>query len=635
MFKKKDDSKPKSKKLIVGASIIVGVILVVLIFALTRKDSTNYLSVTENLISQPLGNFRYVFDVRTSEHTSSKTSSASDLATLEGLEADLDVDKILEEFQKNEKEFMDWGNSQGVEVINWEFPQYKVILEGNVASVEPLEMNLTISLATNYISDKLTDITIKDGKTYVNIEQLHYWLSNSKDASLITLGDTLPDNSRYVVYEGDAFNLFSTFAENSEVDLSRESNLVNLYKRFLVAEKVLVSNTNISSDCLTKENDIYKLNLTGGSAISFVNSLKSMSLKIGDAYKTVIKNQYKNKVMNEEQYKQALRETDNIISAFSDFNITLGTADVNKLDFQLSGNARNYVGGKGSTIYESSLAFQFTNNNVDYSVAIQLYKNSAVDKISVPIESSADISSFKDKDFMEKYLLKVLEHLNITRIKLENRLEITPDGIREDVLSSFIDLVNQVNAKDENFIELSRSNVYDFIDGYRDFEVNEETSEKDKLNSMLVEDFLNSFEYFMPEDEVVENTNEALEDESRFPSLVYSCDKFRVYANLNTEQSNVKCLLVDCYILNTSGSPLELTTSDFSLQTMQSSKYPANYKDLLLEYDNNFDFTKTPEKVNLGANQYQKVPMYFIISNGLEYMDLWYNSEKLGVIIAR
>lgn len=646
MLKKKDknvedqtpvNSSPKGKKkgLLIGG-IAVAVLIVISVVVNLLIDDTNYFTVTDNLLSQSKGSFRYVFDIRTDEHTDNKsTDSTSSLASLENIEANMDTDKILEEYQQNKKEFVDWGNKEGVEVVNWQYPKYKIIVEGNVRSTDPLEMNVSISLATNYFNDALTDIVVKDGKTYVNIEQLRYWLINSKDGNLIELGMSLPESAKYVTYEGDAFNLYSTFAEASEVDMSRESSISTLYKRFLITEKTLLSKLNVSDNCLSKSDDIYKLNVTGEDSVLLLRSIKNIVLGVGDTYSSVISNQYKNNTLTDEQYAQAKRETDNVVSAFSDLSMFLGTADLSDLNLQVSGNARTYVGGKGSNIYESSLAFQFTANNTDYSVAIQLHKDSVAEEVKIPSQSTADISTFKDTDFVEKYLLAVFEYLNVSGVDLSNQLELTPLAIKTDALSSFVDLVNQVNNGKEGFTAITVGNVYDFIDGYRDYKVTEDSSDLDTVNSTLVSDFLAEFEDLLPDEVEEEDTDAALKDESRFPSLIADTDNFRIYADFDKDTSNTRCVQVKCYILNKSSEELVLNASDFTLRTIQSSKYPANYQSLLREYDNNFDMSKAPESITIPANGYVEVPLYFILSSGLEYMDLWYGETNLGVVIAR
>lgn len=640
MVKKKEKVKEQGKKS-VNPKLIVGVVALLVVVALVvffmLRDKNNFVTMTDNLLSQQTGSFRYVFDIRTDKHSDdeSKNDDVADIADLENIEADMDVDKILEEYKQSKNEFTDWGNKSGIEVTDWEYPKYKVILEGNVKSTDPLEMNLNVSLATNYFNDSLTDIVVKDNKTYVNVEQLRYWLVNSKDANLVSLGESLPESSKYVTYDGDAFNLYSTFAEDSEIDLSRDSDLVNMYKKLLVTEKSVAKMINIDSDCLSKEGDIYKLNITGDSSVSFLNSVKLFVLNIGNNYKSLVENQKNNGTLDDEQYKQALRETDNVVSAFSDLNLFLSTADLSSLNLQLSGNAKEYTSGKGSSIIESSLAFQFVAADRDYNISIQLHKDSESDEVKVPSQSSADISTFTDKDFVEKYLLEVLNYLNITGVDLSKKLENTPYGIKSDALNSFVKLVNEINRGKEGFTAINNGNVIDFIDGYRDFVIKEDTSELDKISYTLVSDFLSEFDVLLPKEEVKEDTSASLKDESRFPSLVAETDDFKIYADFDKDTSNTRCIRVKCYVLNKTSNKLELDTSKFTLQTIQSSKYPANYEALLREYDNQFDMSNAPEKLTIGEGGYVETHLYFVISNGLEYMDLWYGDTKLGVVIAR
>lgn len=620
-------------------AVIVLVLLITVVIKMCGKSSDNtYLTVTDKLISQPVGSFRYVLDVRTNKHTDKskeQSDDVSDIADLEKIEANVDVDKVLEEYQQADKEFVSWSNKEGVEVVNWDYPKYKIILEGNVKSVAPLEMNMSLSLATNYFNDALTDIVVKDGKTYVNIEQLRYWLLSSKDESLIHLGESLPESAKYVEYEGDAFNLYSTFAENSEIDLTRESDLVNMFKRFLIVMKTTVPRLSISSDCLTNDSGIYKLNITGDNSVSLLKSIKSMSLGVGDYYKGLIATQYKNKLLTEEQYKQAQKQVDNVSSAFTNFNTKLGVLDLSKLDLRVSGNARTYTGGKGADVYESSLAFQFSTESTDYSIALQLSKSSSVSDVKVPSESTTSIDSFNDKDFVEKSLLQVFNYLNITGIDLEKQLEITPTSLKSDLVKGFVKLVNEVNSDDEDFRNITESTLSDYIDTYRNFEVKDGSSELDILNATLVSDFLKEFEVFIPSEKSQSPENSGVLDDSRFSSVVYENDDFRIYADFDKASSNTRCVQVKCYILNKTNKKLKLNTSDFTLQTMLSSKYPANYESLLEEYDNEFDMSKAPSIIEVDANGYTETSLYFVIANGLEYMDMWYQGEKLGVVVNR
>lgn len=628
------ETKSKSKKLIFGGIALAVVVIVVLVFVLRGGD--NYLSVTNKLLSENTGSFRYVFDIRTDKSTGDTPSEdVASLASLEKIEASTDVDKILEEYKKSEKKFVDWGNKEGVEVVDWKYPKYKIILEGNVVSVKPLELNITMSLATNYFNDKLTEIIVKNDKTYVNIEQLRYWLINSKDSNLIELGTSLPESAKYVTYEGDKFNLYSTFAEDNEVSASRETNIVKLYQRLITTLSTVQDGLSIDGNCLSNDSDIYKLNITGTNSVKFLNNLRGIVQNVGGTYKTSIENQHSNKLLTEDQYKQAKKETDNVVSAFSKLNTFISSVDLSSLNLQVSGNAREYTGGKGSTIYESSLAFQFTANDTDYSVAIQLQKDMQAGEVKEPTQSTADISSFEDSDFTEKYLLEVLNHLNITGVDLSKKLTVTPSTIKEKAIKDFVALVNKVNDGKEGFTEVSTSSIYDFIDGYRDFEISDKTSDLDSVNKTLVDDFLTEFGDLLPKAKEVKDTDAGLKDTTRFPSLVAENNKFRIYADFDNKTSNTRCIQVKCYILNNSSKEFKLKTSDFTLRSIQSSKYPANYEALLKEYDNEFDMKKAPKTITIPANGYVETPLYFVLSNGIEYMDLWYGEKNLGVVIAR
>lgn len=627
--------KGKFKYLVIGVAgvVIVGAVAI----GIKGGNTTNFLDVTNTLLTQTTGKYRYVLDVRTSQSKGATSSTKEETQEeLEELEASTDVDEIVKKYQDKKKDFVNWEGKNGVEDSDWKFPKYKIVFEGNVKSVEPLEMNMDISLVTNSFNDKLTQIVVKKDKTYIDMEQLRYWLMNSKSSVLVKLGQTVPDGTKWVKYKGDAFNLRSTFAEDSEADASRESNLIKLYGRLVNVIQVAERGISIDKSCFSSENSTYKLNLAGNNAKKALEGVKYVVDNIGEVHHSAIKQDLSNKLLTKAQYAQADNETDNIVSAFKGVSSYLASADLDGMGLQATGTARVYKDDSNAKVYESSLSTQFTANNVDYNVAVELYKALKVDKIEEPTQSvinaSDNVTLGNDKDFIYDYFVVILDYLNISGVDVTKHLALTVDNVKTDAYKSFVKIINDKNKSDSNFSPITVQTLPDYIKKYRTLEVTQSTSKQDKANKELVLEFLDKFKDIIPAETSEQDTDAVLKDADRFPLILFENKQYKVFVNFDSKNSDAKLLKYDCTFINKTNKQITFKTHDFCLKNTRNSKYPANDLSLITEHNSDFKKSNLVESINLPSKGYATGSLYFVLP-ALEPMDLYNGSIKFGKVI--
>lgn len=624
--------KSKKRKYIIIAGVGILVVATGVMIAIPKKE--NYFEITKDLLSEQTGNFRYVLDVRTSERGNRNNTLLENgnlgSNTSENIVAD--VDKVLEEYQNSGKDFTGWTNKEGIEVVSWEYPNYKVVLSGSVESIDPLTMAMDISIATDYVSEKLTDIIVKDGVTYVNVAQLREWLLNSKDTTLVTLGRSITDNVTYIEYdEKNPLELKSYFAEEDEVDSTRESDLVNVYNKFLVAYQVITSKLNINKSCMPIKDGIAGLQVSGDNAVALLKSIKNMVQGVGDLHKGIASNQYKNGLLTEEGYNQKKKETDNIITAFQELDKQINTVDLSECNLVVSGNARKYVSARQNNVMESNVAFQFDTEDKTYAVSLQMSKDDGKTKVEVPNATSTEVAELQNKDTVIDTFMNIIEYLNITSIDMRKQLETTPESIKDDLYKVFMEYINEENKGKEGYVPLTWGTVGDFIEKYRVFEETEDSSTLDKENKKLVQELLgvvSNLEVENREDEIV-TTKESIKD------VFVEEGTFTLYGKYDKGNSDSKLLKYNCYIMNTTDLPLTLDLIDFTVRTPDGNMYPANYEVTLKDYKSDFDMEQVVRNQIIYENRYEEVELYFAIPNGVETFDLYYKDTNLGNIVEK
>lgn len=614
----------KKSKVIAGSIVAVLILVIVIVVLLLKRDTTNYYKLWNSIMSNELGTYRFSLDVRTSEHKEGVSVSLGD-STLGNEEEETEAKT---DWQLKEDNQSSWTGSDGAKEVMWDYPNYRVVVEGVTTSTEPFTTDFSISLTTENFNETLTNVTIVDDKIYIDIESLQYWLTNSKDEYLINLGKVLPTNSKYMILNSEDLRIVSRYAESFESDEGYESNALNYYRNFVYTFKYIVQlvQDGIGSTGLSKSDDIYSLNLSGKSANKLLGVVKNATVKRGDIYSSIISGKKSNGLLNDTQYIQKVSEKDNFLAATENFYRGLMT-NSSDFDLQVAGTARKYDGGTGGTNIEAELRLAFTVDNTDYDIALTGLRRGKGREIVAPTGSKANV---KQEDLF-KVIGGILDYLNVSNIELSKQLEVTPDAIVDTLLDKFIIMVN---STDSTNVKLSRLNVDKFIQKYLNYKEDENTLPEDKVNAQLVSDFIESVSSItgnlVLEKEVVKS--DELEQFRRVDSHI---DNVRVIAEVDDKETNAHLGVFNIILMNEGSNEATIKLRDFSLQTMLGSKYPVNDETILRGYDNTFDTSKLKSDISIPANGFVNVKLYAVFDNGLEYMELWYGDSKLADIVAR
>ena len=613
-------------------------LLVIIAFAMLRgKGGSSYMDITNKILTENKGHFRYAFSVDTSKHSISGASGAEKdkKTTEEEVIAVADVDKILEKYRSQGNDFVNWEDKDGVADSKWVYPKYDLAFEGNVKSVDPLEMNVVINLSTFAFNDVLTEIVVKDNKTYVDISKLRYWLLSSKSSRLVNLGVSIPDSCNYVEFEGDAFNLYSTFAEDGEIDSSRESNLIRFYNRIVSNVSTFINQLNIDSSCFKKSDKLYKLNISGDNSIKVLTAFKGIVNNAKDLHNRVIENQFKQKLLSDTQFEQAKCETDNLIAALSDLSEYLEVADFKNLNLKVSGDASEFSGAKGKTM-ESSVSIAFVADKVDYNIDIKLSRRATLDDFDIPSKSVSKISQLNvlDKDnFISDCFVIISDYLNISGIDTVKKISPTIENIKNDTVKAFIDLVNKRNKGVSGFNPLNVDTVAGFINKYRLMNITDATSDLEKTNKELVGNLLEEFEKFIPSEAEVDTSDISAQSNANFKVISFKNNDYSLYASIDKDISEDGLIKVDYSIFNKSSDDLEFNAQDFTLKTAQGTKFVANQESDLEAYSNVVDTESLVTNIPIVAGKCVEGSLYFVLSDNLDGIELCHDDTNLGVLI--
>ena len=656
-------SKPKKKLgkkakvgIIAGAVVLTGGIIAFNVL----KDDTNFYSVAQKVVNTDVGSFRFVVDVRTAPHGEEKAEleEAGELSQTEVENTKSDKSDANESAEKKEKEEQQesksdeeniadqvdtteggktwdelvnnkgnvsdtWGSSTGASFSTWEYPNYQLVVEGCTTQRDPVTSVFDISLVTENINEKLTTVTIIEDNMYVDLEQMKYYLTNSQDSYFIALADELPENAKNMVVPLDEVEIPFLFSEDGEK--TYETDVMNAYHRFATVFSTGVGaiEDSLGSKGLSKQDDKYSISLSGKNANKLVNTLRGFVTNRSGMYDRVVNAENNNGYLNEKQLKQLVKGKDNFLAATDELYRDVLTTDLSNTGLELQGTARKYKGGTGIDNFEASMQANFTVNKTDYTVALSGSRTGQPRDIKVPSGSKTD---FSQKDFYS-LAIDIVEHLNITGVDLDKKLAMSPDMIANDLINDFVDLVN---TTDSTSTKISEKTAVAFIERYANYEETSETTSDEKINAQLVADFLDSLKTIIP-DEVFagEDTN----DLEQFRKVVSSIGDVDITANFNQDESSSKLGVIDVTLENTSDEDVELSLENFSLQTMLSSKYPCNNYTTLHDYDNKFDKDLLKSDITVKAGEKVNEKLYVILNNGMEYMELFYDDEKLGEMI--
>lgn len=627
----------KNKKVIIPVGVVLLlIILLILKSVLFGGSSLNYYDTLSSIFTNELGSFTYTIDVRTGEKgsliTQTTTTTVDDLNSIESAEGSTEesTEATAEETTETEdinSAFVDWDKYADTKTGNWKYPNYQITISGTTMSLDPLETDFTISIATENYNNVFTEVVCFDGNYYFDVESMYNWFTNSEDSYLQEIGATLPNGSKWLVIPESEFQLVSRYAEDGEIELSYVTSLKTLYERGLVVLSGVKSyvQSYVGETGMTSSDTTTSIKLSGTDATGFVNAIKKIAVNSGDFYTSVISTGYSNGLYDDTQYKQAVREKDNIIEALYDLGTYLQITDAEDLGLVVEGSARTFTNGYNNNQIEASLAFQYSTDTADHIIQFTGIRSGDTAEITLPEGSQ---STENNSVFIES-INNLVDYFNTTLIKTNVQLELTPDNMAKELLQSFADLVNETGSS-EDYIRLT--NVHDFIEEYATAIIGLTASENDYINVQLVNDLAVAINDIMGG--VVVETEAVVEEEvEQYPTIEWSNSGVDYTFSYNADDSTASILVIDVEAINKSDADVTFNLTDFSARTLLNSIYPANNETLLLNEDNIFDMSLLTSETTLTAHEWGTYKLYIVLSNDDGHMDLYYGETNLGSVI--
>lgn len=632
-----------NKKVMIPCGVAIGAILALVVSTmLGGGGKMNYYDTMASLFTNELGSFTYTIDVRIGEKGSlitEKTSSTTsvdelssvenaDTATTESTEKQDIAKQETESTEKaNKNEFQDWNKYADVKTGNWQYPNYKIVISGCTTSLEPLTTDFTVNLVTANYNDKFTEVVCIDGNYYFDVESMYNWLKSSGDSYLISLTDKMPNGSKWLVVPESEFKIPSRYAEDGEKDLSYCTSLKTMYERFLVAltsTKSTLSN-NLGSTGMSSNKDTVSINLVGSDATNILKAFKGIATQSGDWYDSLLTTGVDKKLYTEDEYKQAVREKDNVMEALSDLATYLNITDLSSQNLAVQGSARSYTNGKNNATIEGSLAVNYSTDTTDYIIQFSGLRSGDADDIKLPQGSQTKVI---DDSYLGSFN-SLVDYLNITPIKTSVQLEINPTTISDGVIEKFIDLVNDTGTAGE---WITKDNVYKFIEKYASFKETSETTNDDKVNAKLVSDLADAMNKIVG-GVVVTKEVQAEEKVEQYPEV--NTQDTGVYTKIkyDSEKSDSQVAVFHVEAINKGDETVTVDTTNFSLRTLLNSVYPSNNETLIHNYDNTFDMSKLVKSVELPSKGWAEFDLYFVISDDTGHMDMYFGDTNLGSAI--
>ena len=592
------------KKLLSNKKVLipVGVVLLLIIFLVVKsliggkKGSLDYYDTFYNICSNEVGHFKYAVNVSTSElgKTATQTDIASEPVVAEG-----------------GKQFQDWDKHATVKTKYWTYPNYNLVIEGDTESVEPLKTRFTVSVNNT----KFTEIVAVDGKYYFDLGSLGQALNQSGDGWLMKLGESLPSAGGWFCVPEEAFKLPSRYAEEGEQELSSVNSVATMYRRFLVALSQIKGTlqSSLGSTGQSVEGDTVTLSLTEADGVSLANVFKSIVMRAGDFHKSLVETG--KSLYTDEQYTQALRETDNIYEAFSRVNSYLQSIDLESLGVVAKGTARSYVNGAGENQIDTNLRLSY---NTDKAVTLDITASrtpvqKAVEKPDTQALENNVVAYFD-------VLTGIIDYFNFTDIDLSKRLEPTPDNIKVSVLEQFSSLVNSLGVADR---KLTKANVSDFIS-----ETKTSTSQPAK---QVVSDLSKAL-YSIVDNNCVQESIDTTAVE-QYPELTFEKDGVSYTFKYTKSADNERIVELKGSLINKTGKSVTVKSSDIELKNLLNSIYPANNETLLLNADNTFDKGVLKNEFKVKPKGWAEFTYYFTIPDDAGHIDLFFRDTKVGTIV--
>lgn len=650
--KPKKEKKPKepwsrSKKIKVGA--IFGVLGVALIGGITYnalRDKNSYYTVWNTVLSQELGTFRYVIDVQSDKADGSNQLADMDLSDLndtkdskgssnndkENEENESDLQRIKEAKQEEEeKQLTEWTTAEGVTDLGSMYKNFRVVIEGCTMNNNPaeLESQFTVTLSTKNFSDTFTSVTIKDGNIYFDVESMYYWLKSSKDSYLVSLSSRLPSNSKYLKIPLEEFSIKSGFAELDEND-GNITNPIAWWRCITSSGKTFVkSMSKLGKVGMSKDGDgVYKLSISKDMSSKLFNVFQSIMINRDNLFSSAVKSQKDSAGLSDAQLKQLSNERNNFLASTDRLYRAVMNVNADDLGIEAGGSARLYKDTSGVSNAEATFSTIFTADDVDYSISVGGSRVGTKADIEVPEGSMATLS----QSTLYDVIACVIDYFNPTVVSMRTKLDLNINNLKEDMLTKFVDFVNT----SENDVVVTTVTAESFINRYKNYKEDETTTEKDKTNAKLVQEFFNTFNTIFDGMKTID-VSEAEEQGSQFAEVASTEIEqgVSIIANVDESKSNDKMLVINVQLENTSDADVEIKATDFKLQTESGGIYPINSEDTILTYDNYFDMNQVKELAVASAGGKTPLTLYCIASGGLEKMSLGYKDKNLGVIVTR
>ena len=632
-----------NKKIAIPCGVALGAILALVVSTmLGGGGKMNYYDTMASLFTNELGSFTYTIDVRTGEKGSlitektSSTTSVDELSSVENADTTTTESTEKQDIAKqetettekaNKNEFQDWNKYADVKTGNWQYPNYKIVISGCTTSLEPLTTDFTVNLVTANYNDKFTEVVCIDGNYYFDVESMYNWLKSSGDSYLISLTDKMPNGSKWLVVPESEFKIPSRYAEDGEKDLSYCTSLKTMYERFLVAltsTKSTLSN-NLGSTGMSSNKDTVNINLAGSDATNILKAFKGITTQSGDWYDSLLTTGVDKKLYTEDEYKQAVREKDNVMEALSDLATYLNITDLDSQNLAVQGSARSYTNGKNNATIEGSLAINYSTDTTDYIIQFSGLRSGDAEDIKLPQGSQTKVI---DDSYLGSFN-NLVDYLNITPIKTSVQLEINPTTISDEVIEKFIDLVNDTGTAGE---WITKDNVFKFIEKYASYKETDETTNDDKVNAKLVADLADAMNKIVG-GVVITKEVQAEEKVEQYPEV--NTQDTGVYTKIkyDSEKSDSQVAVFHVEAINKGDETVTVDTTNFSLRTLLNSVYPSNNETLIHNYDNTFDMSKLVKSVELSSKGWAEFDLYFVISDDTGHMDMYFGDTNLGSAI--
>lgn len=624
---KKDMKKP----MIIGGVVALLLVIFVVVKLVSGGGKDSYMSSMKAIFTNELGTFKYVLNVQTGAEGTILTSETTPTASIDELEGAESSD-AEGEGQESKYEFTDWNKYAEVQSGDWEYPVFQIIIEGCTTSVEPLATHFTVSLATPYSNDKFTDVTCFNGNYYIDVEQMRSWLVNSKDSYLTELGDALPQGSKYLIIPEAEFSIPSRYAEAGEKDFSNATGLANMYQRFLVGYKTFLSQVESAAGkkAFSTGDGTASMNISGESGVAVLNALKNTVMKVGDFHTSLVN--ASGGLYSEQQKQQAMRETDNIIVAFNDFNALLNTSDFSAAKLNMSGFSRKFQNGNGNSTIEGNAVISFVLGGTDYHIEVNAMRSGDRTDVVLPNGSTLslnDLEQMGDRHIVLNTLNAIVDYFNFTPIKLSQELDVTPESITLGAKQSFVDLVNELEVYDGY---LTMHNLPEYLEKYMNYEETADSSQADIMNAKLVADFVTSLNN-VTGGLVIETVVEKEVEVEQYPELMFAEQGIEFTLKYDEELSSSNMIVLNGEAINKGTSDLQVDLTMFSLHTLLSSVYPANNATILHDYDNSFDTESLDLILEMPQGKWAQFTLYFVISDDNGHMDLFLGGAQKGAVV--